>query len=186
MKQKNRPLENKGPLPKYSSYHSLTTLLDHVYVVTDINLYRPPKPMKGDGVCRDIKRNYTFHKDIGHTTYNCADLKDEIKRLIMVGYFKEFMDEPQTANREERPRQRSSEKVCEVFTIISGLHLAKESYHAHDKYANDAKNPPPVQVHITKSPPTKQAQRKFEDIVFREADARWVHHPNIDALVIIA
>ena len=60
--------------------------------------------MKGDRVCRGIKRNCAFHKDTGHTTDKCVALKDEIKRLIRAGYFKEFVDEPQAANREERPR----------------------------------------------------------------------------------
>ena len=46
------------------------------------------------------------------------------------------------------------------------------------------KNPPLVQVHRTKVQPTKQARREFEDIVFREADARRVHHLHADGLVI--
>ena len=34
--------------------------------------------------------------------------------------------------------------------------------------------------------PVKNFQRELEDIVFTEADARWVQHPHGDALVIIA
>ena len=105
------------------------------------NLYRPPKPVQGDRFHRDIKRNYAFHKDIGHTTNKCVALKDKIKRFIRASYFKEFMDDPQVANQEERPRQRSLEKVREVLTIISGLYLAKQSHHAREKYANNTKNP---------------------------------------------
>ena len=97
----------------------------------------------------------------------CMALKDDIKRIIRAGYFKEFVDEPQAVNREEQPRQQSLEKVSEMLTIIGGLHLAKESHHARDKYANDAKNPHPVQVHIMKVRPTKQVRRELEDIVFR-------------------
>ena len=140
-KQKNRSVENKGPLPKYINYHSLIAPLDHFYAVMDKNLYRPPEPMKGDRFWRDIKRNCVFHKNVRHTMDKCVALKDEIKRLIRVGYFKEFMDKPQAVNWEEWPWRRSLEKVCKVLTIIGGLHLAKESYHARDKYANDAKPP---------------------------------------------
>ena len=57
--------------------------------------------MKGDRFRRDIKRNYAFHKDIGHTTDKYVVLKDEMERLIKASYFKEFVDEPQAANREE-------------------------------------------------------------------------------------
>ena len=61
--------------------------------------------MKGDKVHRDVKRNNTFQKHIGHTTDKCAALKDEIERLIRASYFKEFVDEPQAANIEELPQQ---------------------------------------------------------------------------------
>ena len=97
-KQKNGLMQNKRPLPKYTNYHSLTAPLDHIYVVMDKNLYRPPEPMKGDRVHRDIKKNYAFQKDIGHTTDKCMALKDEIERLIRTRYFKEFKDEPQATN----------------------------------------------------------------------------------------
>ena len=76
--------------------------------------------------------------------------------------------------------------VHEVLTIIGGLHLAKESHHARDKYAKDAKSPPLEQVHKTEMRPTKQAWRDLEDIVFKEADTRWVYHLHTDALVIMA
>ena len=99
--------------------------------------------MKGDRFRTDIKRNYAFHKDIEHTTDKCVAFKDKIERLIKADYFKEFVDKPQAANREERPRQRSSKRVREVLTIIGGLHLAKESHHAREKYVNDSKNAPP-------------------------------------------
>ena len=59
------------------------------------------------------------------------------------------MDEPQAANREERPRQRSPEKVQEVLTIIGGSYLAGESRSARDKYTKDAKAPPPTQIYKT-------------------------------------
>ena len=81
-KQKNGPLEKNGPLPKYANYHPLTASLDRVYAMTDRSVYRSPKRMKEDRVCRDIKRNCAFHKDIGHITDKCVALKDEIKRLI--------------------------------------------------------------------------------------------------------
>ena len=93
-KQKNGLVENKGSLPKYNNYHSLTASLDHIYAVTDRGLYRSPEPMKGDRARRDKKRNYTFHKDIRHIIDRCVALKDEIERLIRAIHFKKFVDEP--------------------------------------------------------------------------------------------
>ena len=36
----NMPVENKAPLLKYTNYHSLTALMDHIYTVTEKHLYR--------------------------------------------------------------------------------------------------------------------------------------------------
>ena len=47
-KQRNGPAENKAPLLKYTNYHFLTFLVDHIYAVTDKSLYRQLKAMKGD------------------------------------------------------------------------------------------------------------------------------------------
>ena len=43
---------------------------------------------------------------------------------------------------------------------------------------------PSIQVHKMEVQPSKQARSKLEDIIFREVDARWVHHPHTNALVI--
>ena len=59
--------------------------------------------MKGNRLWRDAKRSCAFHKDIRHNTKRCVALKDEIERLIKAGHFKEFIDEPHMANKEEQP-----------------------------------------------------------------------------------
>ena len=73
-----------------------------------------------------------------------------------------------------------------MLTIIGRSHLAGESHSAHDKYAKDAKTPPPTQVYKIEERPAKQVRKKLKDIIFTEAHARWVHHPHVDAVVIIA
>ena len=113
--------------------------------------------MKSDKTRMDVKRNCAFHKDIWHNTKSCVALKDEIERLIRVRHFKEFIDQPQVTNRDERPQQRSPEKVREVLIIIGGSHLVRKNPGARDKYANDAKTPPPTQVYRTEKQPTKHA-----------------------------
>ena len=78
--------------------------MDHIYAVMDRGRYKSLKPMKGDITQRDVKRNCAIHKDIGHNTDRCVALKDEIEWLIRAGHFKEFVNEPQATNREERRR----------------------------------------------------------------------------------
>ena len=105
LKKRNGYAENKAPHPKYMNHHSLNAPVDHIYAVIDKNLYRKPEAIKNDRSGRDIKKNYAFHKDIGHNIERCMALKDEIEILIRVGYFKEFLDEPQVANKEKRHKQ---------------------------------------------------------------------------------
>ena len=64
--------------------------------------------------------------------------------------------------------------------------MARESRNARDQYAKDTKVFPLVQVQKTEKQPAKQTQRESEDIVLAEADAKWVHHLHVDALVITA
>ena len=73
-----------------------------------------------------------------------------------------------------------------MLTIIGGSHLAGESCSTRDKYMKDARTPPLTQVYRIEDRPAKHTGRELEDIVFTKADARWVHHPHADALVITA
>ena len=107
--KKSGSVENKDLFPKCTNYHSLTTPLDHIYAVMERGLYRSLEPMKGNRARRDAKRNCDFHKDIGHNIDMCMALKDKFERLIRAGHFKEFVDEPQLMNKEERPQLRSPE-----------------------------------------------------------------------------
>ena len=81
------------PFPKYTNYHSLNAPIDYIYAVTNKGLYKKPDMIINDRSCRDVKKNCAIHKEVGHNTERCIALKDEIERLIRVGYFKEFLDE---------------------------------------------------------------------------------------------
>ena len=109
---------------------------------------------------------------MGHTTDRCVALKDEIERLIRVGHFKEFIDELQAINKQERPRKQSPKKVHEMLTIIGGSHLVGKSCNTRDQYEKDAKVLPLVRIQKTEERRAKQVQRELEDIVFTEADVR--------------
>ena len=110
--------------------------------MTDKNLYRKPDTIKSNRLRRDVKKSCAFNIDIGHNTERCITLKDEIERLIRAGYFKEFLDnEPQVANRNERPRQRSLEQVKEVLIIFGGPYVVGDSRSARGKYTKEARSP---------------------------------------------
>ena len=61
--------------------------------------------------------------------------------------------------------------------------MAGKIRNAQDQYEKDAKTIPLVQVKKTKKRSAKQTLRELEDIVFTEANAKWVRHPHVEALV---
>ncbi|XP_074323186.1 uncharacterized protein LOC141660121 [Apium graveolens] len=52
------------------------------------------------------------------------------------------------------------------------------------RYAREAQFRPLIDIHRVKNRPPKVFKGESMDITFREADARWVHHPHNDVLVI--
>ena len=72
----------------------------------------------------------------------------------------------------------------EVLTIIRGPHRAGDSRSACDRYAKEARNPVQALVHKADKHPTRNTEQGPKDIVFTEANAKWVHHPHTNALVI--
>ena len=72
----------------------------------------------------------------------------------------------------------------EILTIIGGLHMAEDSHSLHNKYANEARNLPQTLVHKADKQLTRNTRQGPEDIVFTEADTKWVHYPYTDILVI--
>ncbi|XP_074336766.1 uncharacterized protein LOC141673937 [Apium graveolens] len=52
------------------------------------------------------------------------------------------------------------------------------------RYAREARFRPLTDIHKVETRPPKVFKGESMDITFREADARWVHHPHNDALVI--
>ena len=48
---------------------------------------------------RNRDRYYKFHREMGHDTEECVQLKDEIQRLIRIGHLQRFVNGP---NSEER------------------------------------------------------------------------------------
>ena len=83
----------------------ITTPQDHIYALSNKNLFRKLDEIRGNRSKRDAKKNCAYHKDIEHSTVNYNALRNEIEILIWVGHFKEFLeDEPQVITINERPK----------------------------------------------------------------------------------
>ena len=70
----------------------LTALVSQVLrEVRNEQFLRWPTQMKSDPATRDNTRYYEFHRDYGHCTYDCIQLRKEIEYLIRRGYLRSFI-----------------------------------------------------------------------------------------------
>ena len=79
---------------RYSPQHftPLTASVSQVlHEVRNEEFLRWPTQMKSDPATRDNTKYYEFHKDYGHRTDNCIQLKREIEYLIQRGYLRRFI-----------------------------------------------------------------------------------------------
>lgn len=71
-----------------------------------------------------------------------------------------------------------------IRTIVGGPHNACDSNKAMERYAKEAKTMPMTNVNRLDQRPPKLFRGESADITFTEEDAKWVHYPHNDALVV--
>ncbi|GAV67668.1 hypothetical protein CFOL_v3_11173 [Cephalotus follicularis] len=80
----------------------------------------------------DVDKYCRYHRDHGHDTEKCRQLKNQIEDLIRKGYLRKYVDRdaPQgrrEQRREEAPRQQEEQQQQQprgvIHTISGGSHL---------------------------------------------------------------
>ncbi|EXB37469.1 hypothetical protein L484_002569 [Morus notabilis] len=113
------------------------------------NLLRRPELMKSDPSRRNQKKFCRFHGNVGHHTNDCADLKDEIERVIREGRLQEFRAERRPRNddhggqndgrrREDNQRPEDREPVGVIRTVLGGPYIGGDSRRSQKDYAHEA------------------------------------------------
>ncbi|XP_074346144.1 uncharacterized protein LOC141684906 [Apium graveolens] len=156
---------------RYTEYTPLKAPISHIFEIGDKasifkKLYRSGPPSK-----RDEGKYCAFHDANGHDTTDCHHLKDHIEDLIRNGYLTEFVaqearkykDDKAKKEAEKEPEHTTRERS--INTIIGGPYNGGSS-------RNSMKRPP------------RNFGGEADDITFTEADARHVHHPHNNALVV--
>ncbi|XP_074378140.1 uncharacterized protein LOC141719659 [Apium graveolens] len=168
------------------------TSIDHIYAIYAGKGVFKKETSLTDYNKRDTSKYYAYHEATGHDTADCRQLKDEIETLIRQGKLTEWVVKevrkhmtdyhtvppPPPEDKERVPRAGS------IHIILSGSHIGGDSRKVMDRYAREAKDKPLTNVnHLSQRPP-ELFEREADDIVFKENDAKWVHYPHTDALVI--
>ncbi|XP_074375206.1 uncharacterized protein LOC141716962 [Apium graveolens] len=179
-------------------YRRNARIPNRVNTVNTRKEWSPPSNYKRRS--KDKKKYCDYYESTGHDTHECRHLKDEIEELIKVGYPGEWIDKVKRRRgnddkgKDERhpPREEDAEKIAEVKfqmassirAIFGGHPFVGDSNRALERNAREARHPPLTNIHSLEDRPLKIFKGESADIMFRERESRWVHHPYNDALVI--
>ncbi|KAK1397109.1 hypothetical protein POM88_006972 [Heracleum sosnowskyi] len=117
------------PSTKFTEYARLNAPRSQIlYDIEKDRDFRWPKPLRGDPEKRDKNKYCRYHKDSGHDTDDCRQLKDEIEFLIRKGKLNKFTkDEDRNPPRRDYDRRdgdrdqgRNPPTRGPVINMISG------------------------------------------------------------------
>ena len=159
--------------------------------IKDEHYLKWPMPFHLSPHIRDKNKYCRFHKDHGHYTEDCRDLKEQIEELIQKGKLQKYVKKREYSNfkrgnknqrefssrSDDRPRQPPQDVIEEIKTIAGGP-FTRGSFKSLKKACQRQVN----SIHII--PPFKQ-RRMDQDMSFNEVDARGVKQPHNDPLVIM-
>ncbi|XP_050258775.1 uncharacterized protein LOC126703738 [Quercus robur] len=174
---------SRPPTGRFTNFTPLTAPIDQVLMqIKDEGALTFPGKLKGDPNKRSRDKYCRFHRDHRHDTANCYDLKQQIDSLIRQGKLQRFVSRERTDTPEEQAPQRENERprppIGDIRMIVGGTTTAGSSKKARKTYLRMVHN-----VQLTRFVP-KMPRIDNPVINFLEDDARRLHHPHDDALVV--
>ena len=163
----------------------LTTLIDQVLMqIKDNTTLTWPSKLKGDPSTSSRVKCCCFQCDHGHDISECYDLKQQIEALIRQGKLQRFVNKERTDNNppQEKAGRRDGEyprpPLRDIRMIIRGTTTSGSSRKARKTYLRTVQN-----VQLMGFVP-KMAWVDNPIVMFSEEDARRLHHPHYDALIV--
>ena len=105
---KNKRRDNKTP--RMVKFTPLVMLVDKILMqIKDEHHHKWPRPLHSSPNVRDKKKYCLFHKEHGHYTEDCRDLKEQIEELIRKGKLQKFVK-----NKESRKSRSDNKEKHEV------------------------------------------------------------------------
>ena len=151
---------------------------------------RWPFQMRSDPAKRDNTRYYEFHRDYGHRTDDCIQLRKEIEYLIWRGYLRLFIASEGQAQSQAQaqqpppPRQATAQlqqPLGEIHVISGGFAKGGESSSARKAHLHSIRSGEVMEVQAVSKLP-----RLDTAITFFNLDMEGCQHPHDDPLVIRA
>nr|XP_017217146.1 PREDICTED: uncharacterized protein LOC108194707 [Daucus carota subsp. sativus] len=165
--------------PRFSEYARLNAPRSQILMeIEKDESVRWSKPIRTDPEKRNKDLYCRFHKDIGHKTNDCRQLKDEIEFLIRRGKLSKFTKDGDKNHRDNdnRGRDNITQPRGPVINVISGGPTAAgTSSNSRKAYVREV-------MSIIGEPP-KRAKIDYS-LAFENVDLEKVKFPHDDPLVI--
>ena len=179
---KREDRQSKPPIGRFMNFTPLNTPIDQVLIqIKDEGALTFPGKLKGNPSKRFRDKHCCFNWDHGHDTFECYDLKQQIEALIRQGKLQKFVGKEGTKQNQGAPARRENKQprppLGDIRMIIRGS-TSNSSKKARKTYLRMVQN-----IQLTRYAP-KMARVDNPVIGFTEEDARLLHHPHDDALVV--
>ena len=146
--------------------------------------------MRSDPTKRDNTRYCEFHRDHGHRTDDCIQLRKEIEYLIQRGYLRHFVASKGQGQAQQpppppppppRPTTTQHQQPGEIQVISRGFAGGGESSSAKKAHLRSIRSGEAMEVQAVSKLPRLNAA-----ITFSDSDLEGCQHPHDDPLVIRA
>ena len=170
-----------------SEVHPLKTTVSQVLCeVQHEKFLRWPSQMRSDPTKRDNTRYCEFHRDHGHRTDDCIQLRKEIEYLIRRGYLHRYIaSEGQDQAQPPPPRQltpaQHPQPLGEIHVISRGFVGGGESSSSRKAHFRSIRSEEVLEVQAVSKLP-----RLDTAITFSDSDLEGCQHPHDNPLVIRA
>ncbi|KAL2480023.1 Ribonuclease H [Abeliophyllum distichum] len=158
--------------------HSTPLLTSRANILMEIQNMKElvwPKKMWAPPHRRDETKYSKFHRDHGHDTEDCQQLKEEIERLIKRGQLSKFVKADKEKGKEAEYRQQPPPRAGVINVIVGGIAAGGDSNSARKSYARG-----------NRSTSVGKNERFSQNITFNDEDLEGMTCPHDDALVIVA
>ena len=147
--------------------------------------------MKSDPTTRDNTKYCEFHRDYGHRTDNCIQLKREIEYLIRRGYLRRFISlesqaqnqaQNQTQTQQPPPQQTTTQhqqSLGEIQVISGGFAGGGESSSSQKAHLRSIRS-----AGIGEIKTVSKILQLDTSINFSDSDMEGCQHPHDDPLVV--
>ncbi|XP_023874056.1 uncharacterized protein LOC111986613 [Quercus suber] len=134
--------------------------------------------MKGDPNKCNRNKYCRFHRDHEHDTDECFDLEQQIENLIRQGKLRNFLGRNHKDEKLKGKVEESSRPPLGEIRVIMGGSSAGQSSKSKKAYLKVVQS-----VQLSRQSPRARTTDE-QAITFTDEDAKGIHHPHDDAIVI--